>query len=390
MTHTPTELARNAMSAYASLKEFTATQKIAAGPICAEARVRFQRPNKVTVEYRDYQNPLVEFEEELAGGAEFLTDELIGMSLIYDGHVTWLHDVKNDVAICKPGRALYAPLPGTMVIAELGFLEALTHDFLLRDEGEEEIGGRKGRRLGLKPKVAHRSSLLKEEVFPVKRASLVLDAETFFPLKITFAPIHPSTLSYLLGPKTAVEIEYTDVRLGEVKEKVFAFTPPEGTRVFREQTVSGETLNETLPFRIPLDKLEEQAKLRLYGNRATVTVSEVQDRAYALLGLVPSGDKTDDEDSYALSLRVGNYLSLNMNRRRAALSEQGEEITLEGFSARLHDRGKVLKEKVPQAPERSVLEIGWEREGVHWFLLGENLQKELLIEIAKILASEAP
>ena len=387
MAHTPTELARKAMSAYAALEGFIATQKITAGPIRAEARIRFQRPNKITVEYRDYQNPLTDLEEELSGGAEFLADELIGMSLIYDGRVTWLQDVKNEVAVCKPGRALYAPLPATTVIAELDFLEALTHDFLLRDEGEEEIGGRKGRRLGLKPKVAHRSSLLKEEVFPVSKASLVLDAETFFPLKITFAPSRPSALSYLLGPKTAVEIEYSDVRPGGVEEEVFSFTPSEGTRVFRERVVPRDELDESLPFRILLDRLEEQAKLRLYGDRATVTVNEAKDRAYALLALVPSEDKADDEDSYALSLRGGNYLSLNMNRRRAALAEHGEELALEELSARLLDRGKALKEKVPQAPERSVLEIGWECEGVHWFLLGENLPKELLIEIAEILAN---
>jgi len=387
--HTTTELARNAMSAYAALEGFTATQKITAGPIHAEARIRFQKPNKVTVEYRDYQNPLADLEEELAGGAEFLADELTGMQLICDGRGTWLYDAKNDIAIHKSGRALYAPLPGTTVIAEFGFLETLAHDFLLRDEGEEEFEGRKAQRVGLKPKVSHRSSLLKEEVFPVKKASLVLDAETFFPLKITYVPSYPSTLSYLLGSGTSVAIEYNDVRLGETDEKLFSFTPPEGTRVFREQLVPSEALDETLPFRIPLDKLEEQAKLRLYGNRATVAVNKAKDRAYALLALVPSEEKADDEDSYALSLRVGNYLSLNMNRRRAALSEHGEEITLEGLSAHFLDRGEVLKQKIPQAPERSVLEIGWEREGVHWFLLGENLPKELLLEIAKILASEA-
>lgn len=387
MAYTTTELARNAMSAYAALKGFTATQKIAAGPIRAEARVRFQKPNKVTVEYRDYQNPLADLEEELAGGAEFLSDELIGMQLSYDGHGTWLYDAKNDVAIHKSGRVLYAPLPGTNVLAEIGFLETLTHDFLLRDEGEEEIKGRKAQRLGLKPRVPHRSSLLKEEVFPVKKASLVLDAETFFPLKITYVPSYPSTLSYLLGSGTSAAIEYNDVHLGETDEKLFSFTPPEGTRVFREQVVPREGLNEMLPFSVPLDRLEEQAKLKLYGNRATVTVNEVKDRAYALLVLVPSEEKADDGDSYALSLRVGNYLSLNMNRRRAALSEHGEEVSLEGLSARLFDRGEVLKEKVPQAPERPVVEIGWEREGVHWFLLGENLPKGLLLEIAKIIAS---
>jgi outer membrane lipoprotein-sorting protein len=385
MTYTATELARNAISAYETLKGFTATQKIIAGPIHSEARLRFKSPNKVTVEYKSYQNPLVDFEEELAGGAEFLADELIGMQLIHNGVETWLHDGKNDVAICKSGRVLYAPLPGTTVIAEFGFLAALTHDFLLRDEGEEEIEGRKAQRLGLKPKVSHRSSLLKEEVFPVEKASLALDAETFFPLRITYVPSHPSTLSYLLGPGTSITIEYLDVRLGEIDEKAFSFDPPEGTRVFREQIVPGEALNETLPFIVPLGKLEEEAELKLYGKQATVTINEAKDRAYALLAFAPSEDR-DDEDSYALSLRVGNYLSLNMNRRRATLSEHGEKILLEGVSAHLFDRGKKLKEKIPQAPERSILEIGWEDGGVFWFILAENLERDRLVEIAEILA----
>jgi outer membrane lipoprotein-sorting protein len=391
VTLSVSELSRKTMSAYETLAGFAATQTITAGSISAEARVRFRKPNKITAEYRSYKNPLAEFEEELAGGAEFVAQELIGMHLVYDGQGTWLHDAKNDVATCKLGRALYAPFPETSVLAEIGFLGSLTRDFLLRDEGEETCAGRSAHCLGLRPKVQYRSYLLKQEVFPIKEASLTIDKETFFPLKIVFTPIHPSTLSYLLGSSIAITIEYTDLRLEPPEEKMFSFTPAQGTRVFREEIVSREALNETLPFHLPLSELEAQAKVQLYGDRATVTINEEKDRAYAFFTFVPAeGAGSIEADSYALSLWVGNYLSLNMNRRRATLSERGERIPLEGVSARLVDRGKMLKEKVPQAPERSILEIGWENRGVFWFILAENLEGDRLVEIAKILArSEA-
>ena len=85
MGQTMRELARQAMSAYDALESFEATQKISAGPIHAEARIRFKKPDKITVEYRSYQNPVSDFEERFTGAVEFVADELVGMQLIYDG-----------------------------------------------------------------------------------------------------------------------------------------------------------------------------------------------------------------------------------------------------------------------------------------------------------------
>jgi hypothetical protein len=137
--------------------------------------------------------------------------------------------------------------------------------------------------------------------------------------------------------------------------------------------------------------LREQTGYELYGDRVTLTLCEENDRAYAYLTLVPPGDVKGNRGSRALSLRVGNYLSLNMNRRRALLAEQGEPVALGEVDAKFLDRGGLLKGDLstgdlPAEMERSIIEIGWEQDGVYWFLLGEGLEKEALIDAAKTLA----
>lgn len=392
MAQSTIEVARAAMSTYQALESFEATQKISAGAINAEARVRYKKPNMVTVEYRSYQDPLAEFEEKLVGGVEFVADELTGMQLIYDGHGTWLYDAGKDVAIYKPERALYSPLRGTNTLAEIGFLRDLTHDYLLRDEGQDEITGRAALQLGLKPKTKRRSFLFKEEVFSIKKATLALDAETSFPLKITYYPSKASTLFYLVGPSTPITVEYKDVRLDIVDEQRFSFTPPEGIRVFREETVPRDGLREKLPFDLHLEVLEKQEGYELHGDRATVTINEEMDRAYASLAFVSSQETEKEEGASTerapdmLSLHAGNYLSRNMSRRRAYLAEHGEQVTLNKVTAKFLDRGALVKDQLPKALERKILEVSFKTDGVYWFLLGEELEKETLIDVARALA----
>jgi len=386
MGQTVRELARQAMSAYDALESFEATEKISAGPIHAEARIRFKKPDKITVEYRSYENPVSEFEERFTGAVEFVADELVGMQLIYDGQGTWLYEAKNDVALYKLGRTLYSPLPWTNALAEIGFLRDLTRDFLLRDEGEETIAGRSARRLGLKPKTQHRSFLLKEEVFPMKKATLTLDEQTAFPLRISYEPAGSSALSLLVGPSTLVTVEYSDVVLDKVDEDRFSFTPPDDARVFREELVSRDTLEDVLPFSVPLSVFEEHGGYTPRGDRVAAVLNEGKDHGYAILTLVSAQDAQNDERlSNALTVRVGNYLSRNMSRRRAMLSEKGESTSLDDVEARFLDRGALVKEQLPETPTRSMMELGWERDGVYWFLLAEEVEKEALIELATAL-----
>jgi hypothetical protein len=83
---------------------------------------------------------------------------------------------------------------------------------------------------------------------------------------------------------------------------------------------------------------------------------------------------------------VGNYLSHNMSRRHAFLSEHGEAVALGALTARLVDRSALWSDELPEAASRPILEVGWEDNGVHWFLLGEDLERENLVGVAKALA----
>lgn len=383
MTQSIVEIARAAMAAYEATDSFEATEIITAGSIRVEARVRHKKSGKITVEYRSYQDHLAEFEERYIGGAEFVADELIGMQLVYDGNSTWIYDAKNNVATRKLGRRLYSPLRGVNALAEIGFLRDLTRDFLLQDGGEETIGGRPAYRLNLKPKVRQRQLLLKEEGFPIKKATVALDQETLFPLRIEFYPGESSILFYLVGPSTPITIEYKDLRLEMIADERFSFTPSDGMRVFTEESVLQEAFAEKLPFAVPLAALNEHGGYSLYDDRATVTINEEGNRAYAMLALISQEGEADNKSG--LSLRVGNYLSLGMNRRRALLAEQGELISLGDIQARFLDRGALVKEQLPETMERSVVEVGWERDGVHWFLLGEGMEKEALIDAANVI-----
>jgi len=384
MGETVRELARRAVSVYDALDSFEATQTISAGPIHAEARIRFNKPDKMTVEYRSYRNPLSEFEERFTGAAELVADELVGAQLIYDGQGTWLYDTKHDVALYRLGRTLHSPLPWTSTLAEIGFLRDLTRDFLLRDEGEETIAGRPTRRLGLKPKTPHRSSLLKEEVFPMKKASLALDEQTAFPLRIRCWPSDSSALALLVGPSTHVTVEYSNVILNKVDEARFSFSPSDNVRAFREELVSTDTLEEVLPFSVPLTVFEQHGGYTLHGDRVPVVLDDGKGRGYALftLGAAQQQDAQNDEPlGSTLTVRVGNYLSRNMSRRRAMLSDQGEEIVIDPVSARLLDRGALVKDQLPTEAQRQIIEVGWEQDGTYWFLLGEGLDKDALIEL---------
>jgi hypothetical protein len=56
------------------------------------------------------------------------------------------------------------------------------------------------------------------------------------------------------------------------------------------------------------------------------------------------------------------------------------------MAARLVDRSALWSDELPEAASRSILEVGWEDNGVHWFLLGEDLDKETLVGVARALA----
>ncbi len=379
------DVARDAMEVCRNLDGFQATETISAGAIHAEGRVRYRRTGMVTVEYRKYDDPLSDFEERYAGASEFTPQELLELQITCDGRQTWLYNAKRNVAICRNGRRLYSPLRMPDGIAALDFMRSLTHDFLLREEGTEEVHGRKARRIGLKPKEEERSTLLKEERFPITRAIVSIDEQTSLPLRIVLYPSRRSLLFYIAGPSTPVTIEYRDILLTVPKEDVFSFTPPPETRVFREETVNIADLDARLPFSIPLGALEAHG-YKLYSGKGTITVNEAADRAYATLVFVQKEEQdAADGLSQSLSLRAGNYLSPNMNRRRAFLAENGEEVTIGETKAHVVDRDKLVADEIPESARRSIIEIGWENDGVNWFLLAEETNREKLLEVVRTI-----
>ncbi len=385
MERSVSDIARAAMETCKNLEGFQATETIAAGAIHSEGRVRYRRAGMVTLEYRKYEDPLSDFEERYAGASEFVPQELLELQITCNGRQTWLYNAKRNVAVCKNGRRLYSPLRVPDGIAALDFMYSLAHDFLLRDEGIDELHGRKVRHIGLKPKVEERSTLLKEERFPIRRATISIDEETLLPVRIVLQPSQRSLLFYIAGPSTPITIEYKDILLTVPEETVFSFTPPPETRVFREETVNAEDIARRLPFTIPLATIEESG-YTLYDGKGTVTLNDTADRAYSMLTLV---QKEEQERSsglpHALSLRVGNYLSPNMNRRHAFLAENGEEVMIEGTTARIVDRDGLLSDEIPESARRSIIEIGWQKDTLNWFLLAEGAGREKLIALAKAI-----
>lgn len=383
MDRSITKLAKEAMNTCKDLEGFSATQEISAGPIKAQARLRYKRPEKITLEYRSYEDPLADFEEKLSG-SEFIPSELMAMQIIYDGHETWMIDSKRNLTIKKLGRRLYSPLRLPDGIADIEMMYHLTSDFLLRDEGEGTINGKKVRKIGLKPKSQQRISLFKDETFPVRKAVVSIDSETLFPLQILLWPSPRSPLYYIVGPSKEITIQYKDILLTTPKDEAFEVSPSEHMKVFYEQEVSATELPEKLPFDIPIKILEDRG-YKLRDKLALITASKKGDRVYSLLSL--QTEDSNNKPPSGISLRVGNYLSPDMNRRRALLAASGQDIDLKGKQGKILDRGSLLKDHIPPSAQRSLFEVSWQQDEVYWFMLAEGIEKETLTDIATAIAS---
>jgi len=380
------DFARSIVTAHRDLSGFTATETIRGVGFEVKARVRFSRPERIAVEYSTYRDPIAELDDALTAAREFTGEELIGMSIVYDGRRTWVYDAKTNVAIRKPWRAVFEPLPGFNAIGEIGFLEWLTRGFLLRDRGEEEVGGRTARLISLKPKRPYRSQLLTSVSFPIKQATVAFDVETYFPLRITFLPSRGSALFPLLGPNGAITIEYTDVRLEDLDPATFTFSPPNGARVFLEEPIDRKEPTDRLPFTVAIDPILERGFRLLEGG--TATVDEKNKKGYCTIVFA----REKDDQTPVLTLRAGNYLSRNMSRRRAVLSEKGEEVELADRPARLLDRRSLWEVELERGGSHPLYEVGWERDGTFLFLIGDGIDREELITLADALdrAGEAP
>ncbi len=383
MRHTTAEFARAVSKAYGSLEGFTATETIRAGAISVTAKIRTRRPDMCAVEFESYVSPLTDIEERLMNGAEYTPEELVGMSLVHDGRETLIYDPKRSIAVRKPSRSLFEPLPGFSALGEIGFLQELTHDFLVRDAGTETIGGRSTRLLGLKPKVPYRSHLLRIVTFPIRRAVVAFDVETKLPVRLRFHPSRDSVLSTFLRSDEPVTIEYTGLTAKPAEPAAFSVSAPSGARLFRETSVPEDQLPERLPFALSLHPLLTKG-YQLLDRAGTATVDEEKGRGYCTV-LLGAGDEA--ESARLLTLRVGSFLSRNMSRRKATLSEQGEPTKIGTLDGHVLDRSASWSEELPEQEDRKLFEVTWSNGDLFWFLAGDGVDRSELIDLAIDLAA---
>jgi len=375
-------LARAASEAARARVAFEARQTIRAGKIEAVARIRSLAPDRLVVDYDAYTNPLAELDDLWGGNAEFVGSDLVGSSLLYDGRSTWFVNPKTDTALHASGRLLYEPLPGYDALGETRFLDDLARDFLLRDEGQGIQGARPTRILGLKPKRQRIASLFRVATYPFERAEVALDAETLFPLRIAFIPPPGLSLSAFLGSDSWITIEYTDVRELDLDESAFTPTLSVGTRIFEETLVDESELEGSAPFSIPVDALRQRG-YALADHSVRLVLDATRERGYATLFCLRADD--NKEVTGAVVVRVGNYVSRWMARRRTTVGEHGESVGLGGQPARYLDRRLLWKEGPPDIEMPVLADLVWERNGVFWVLTSERLAKEDLLELARTL-----
>ncbi|MEW5826652.1 MAG: hypothetical protein AB1778_07450 [Candidatus Bipolaricaulota bacterium] len=360
---------------------FSALQTIRAAQIEVEARVRVQYPETLSVSYEKYKNPLALWTETLGAGFALMPDDLVGATLSSEGRETWHVYPKGDLAVCRPGRVLGEPLPGVDALGEIGFLTTLARDVLVRDAGEQVLGGRACRAIGIKPKRERMANLLRVTSYPFERARLLIDVDSKFPREIRFVPSSRSPLRALLGDGE-VEIRYDDPH--ELSDSAAPLVPPDTTamRVFREVSVRSEDVPRAWPFRAEVGPLHD-AGYELAEGAGWMAREDGAERGYAAtVWLAPT-----ERSAASLTLRVGNYLSREMARRRSLIADQGSAATFGTRPGRLLDRAALWPEGglPPDAPH--IVDATWENEGTFWILSGDGLDVPALVHLAASLAS---
>ncbi|UCF09567.1 MAG: hypothetical protein JSW65_05760 [Candidatus Bipolaricaulota bacterium] len=377
---------RDAVASFAQIDGFEARQSITAHDMLLEATIRVGRQQRIAIQYESFRDSIATLEDTLTGAPEFVDEDFSALSLTFDGEHTWVHDRKRDVVLRKAGRVVYSPMRGASAVGELGFLRTLTQDFLLRDLGEVTIHGAPARTVGLRPKAHLRSLLLKEEYFPVRSASVAFDLATGFPVRVELRPAADSPLALVAPSSEPITIEYRNVKLGEPPEERFRFAPPADARVFVEEAVTAASLTERLPFPLPLAPLEAAGFSA--APEALLASDESHGRVYARV--VFRRDPTaEGQHRPRLTLRVGNYLSANMGRRRALLSEQGSPADIPADRPRLLVRSEQMAEGKELPWGATLIELGWESRETFWFLFAEALGESELTALGRAIADAA-
>ena len=378
--------ARAARQAHKERVGFTATQVVASDQLSIEAEVRQFGQRSTHVEFKTYQNPWTELEEALSGQVEFTGEELCGFTIYREGSCTWIYDPSTSVVLRKLGSHLYEPIPGITAIGELSFLDALTQDFLLRDQGEHPIGEMRVRRISIKPKEMYRTRLLSTVTFPIRSATIDFDTETFFPCNISILPAAGSPAASIIGPRASVVITYSNIQLLEDSDALEPYTPRADDHVFEESRVSTQSLADHLPFSVPLGVLPDHG---FSGNENPILVTQdaAKERAYVTAHFTASESSSDEDNEQArLSITCGNYISRNMARRRVAISEDGTSASNSAIELILLDRSTLWETRLPGIDAKHApVEAFFEQEGVFWFLSGTGMSLDSIQALAEAL-----
>jgi len=375
------ELAELTGKRYDELSSFEADQEVTAGGLRIKGHVKFRKPRNVVVEYEEYQNPFEDFETKVSGGPEFSGDDLVNSRVIYGGKTTWIHLLDKGTAYKKQGKRLGSPFTGVDIIGQLGFLPDLVKDFLLKGEGEGEIDGRSVDRIGIKPKSPRRSLFLKDEVFNLDRAELAIDKELGLPLKITYYPGQEEQLRFPASQGGPVFVEYSNFEIDELERRDFQFDSSKVEKVFEEKLFSEDEFAEKFPVPVSLADLKDMGYQHA-RDEISVNLDEETERAFSSLVFVKS-DEDGGRPSSSIQFLVGNYLSREMSRHRSFLSEHGEEVEWEGVTGKLVNRGETVKDQLPEELNQAIYEVGWQKDESFYYLLGQGIEKDKLIEIAR-------
>ena len=390
MTSSVAAFAHLAGSASREREGFEATQVIESGGLRVEAFIRRTDRRSIHVEYKTYQSPWAELQEALSGQVEFVGDELCGLALNCEGALSWVVDPSTNTVLRKLGCQLYEPIPGLATLGELAFLDTLTQDFLLRDLGEETFDNRAVRRVGLKPKQTYRSQLLSVIAFPIRKATIDFDTETYFPLSISFVPSADSSAASILGPDATIRISYKDVRILDAAAANPSFSPPPDAKVFEEMTIAGGELIERLPFPVSTVLLREHG-FDPAGGTVLVSRDAEHERSYATIQYTSLGSPSENAVSSRLTLTVGNYVSKTMARRRTTFSESGQPASDDSLPITLLDRKGLWEQRFPGIDSQfAPVEAFFEKQGVFWFVSGTGMDLDSMEALAKDLLEATP
>ena len=153
-------------------------------------------------------------------------------------------------------------------------------------------------------------------------------------------------------------------------------------RVFEEEAVSEEEFAESFPLSVPLSDIEDRGYERA-RDRISVLRDDKAGRAYSSITFIKSDGSGRPTSS--VQLLVGNYLSREMSRHRTYMSENGEEIDLDDVTAQFANRSEPLEDRLSEDWDQSIFEVSWQGEESFYFLLGQEVEKDELLELAGIL-----